>query len=876
MAGDNVPGIDNAPQFQTQGVPGVNFPMRGATAAGEMISRGGRGVQQGAADAAEIYDGIELQHDIAGASLAAAQGTVQLSQMRQQAQLESPDGFVRDPDTGEVVKNKVDGSRVTIAQKYWEDADSFYQNAQQDMSPRQSAMYREKMQRTIVDNTQMLQMEGMRLQAQSSEQKIGMMKDTYSKDFDRSFVPDTNPYYPGVAQDGSSREYPSAQKFYDALHDTQLTRQQMGPVQGRPGLYGPTEVEALKQGDSSELANNWLTSAKLDLVDPNGSRVQLQNQQKEAPATALMQIQSLLDIVEGRDPQSLRRTSVGLPTMNSSLTPAQVSKWRAEFTGMMDSAKDVDKSEYELSKQQVNAAAKGTQNMDQFMGSDLMRKTILMGGGLQLPPAQRAKDLFESVATASAASAIAATGGINSAESKRQMATQVMLDNQKRWPQLAGMLGVKDTQGFADAINAEVGKQVTAKLEEDARQMRESPMGYAAALQDGPQGPGGTPKYRDPMAHAIQDRLDPSKDPSLFAIFKPMPGGKSVLESAQSTADNVYARMFHSKANVSVLTKSQFEDQVERLKNAKDPSLVEDYFNKLNALPEKTMSAAQKETFTQGLIHQGGLPATYVDALNLISPTERKTRWTDLQAGPPPMPDGMTSKRNEADSAMHNKPLFNYLDLKYGPNSTEGRINRNTYDKAWQSDRLNAMNRGMSENESADYADNQRDKTTSGIGVVGGQHDFFGTGLFHYGTVGPQVPVEYGSNKYTPQQKQNINDVLLKAQGLDALSKQHFVHPNNALPENPNAPGDAENVAANVAFWRRIGGGWRLQQQELDNNNQPTGKLQDVQVFGKDTMAHTYDIRDSEALAGLPQGSPQAVKPAEKHRVTIEMGPPKL
>lgn len=859
-----VPGLDNnTPQF-SQNVPGVQFPFRQEFGReGAAFEHLGENIEGAAREGAAVYDEVQRQHDIATASNAATRASVEHSQLRENIQLQSPDGFVRDPETGEVVKDR--GAARTIAQEYWQQADQSYQSYQQDMSPRAAAIFREKMQPMIAANTQKLQMEGMRLQAQNTELNIQNIKDTHSRDFERSFLPDENQYYTAAQPDGSTKEYPSAQKLYDALHDTMLTRQQMGPVQGKSGFYGATEVEALKKGDANELANNWLTSAKQDLMQSSGSRAALHNKLKDASSTSLMQIHSLLDMVNGKDLQSQRRASVGLPTVNSSLSPENIHRWNNDLLAMIPAAKEVDKHEYELQKSQLDDLAKGSKSLDEFFGSPLFQKTAIAGAGLGITPAERVKDLSPAVSSAILSAATAQTTGINSPEAKRQAVAHVLQDAQKRWPQLAQMLGEKNTEGFGEAITAEASKQVAAKLQEDERQMREDPVKYMAGVQEGPQGPNGTPKYKSAMAHQIENKLDQSVDPSLMSIFKPMGNGKSVMENAQETASNGYARMFGSKASVSILQKSQFEDQAKRIVNSNDPRQITSYFKQLD---QQNMTAAQKENYIQDLVHKGNLPQTYADALNLATPAEREARWATLRSGAPELPSDLTDKQVQQFSNEENKSLFAFLDVKYGPNSDTARTARNTYSKSWQDDFKQAVGRGMSESQAKAYASGMRDKTTGAIGIVGAQHDIFG---MHFGHVGPQVPVEFGSNKYSPEQQQSIRDTLLHAQSKETLSQYQFVTPPGALPKNENAPSDAEHIAATASFWRRVGGGWRLQVQQVDKENRPTGISQDVQVIGHDGKPHAYEVKETDALSGPPPGAKRAVAPPAVPGLTNRM-----
>lgn len=856
-----VPGIDQTPSL-SQNVPGVAFPMRGASEAGEMISRGGKGVEAFGQDIGVISDEIQRQQDVSTAALATTKSEISLRGISQNVADQSTDGFMHDDD-GSISTNK-DGSQRTILQEGWDQMNTHYQDAQQGMTPRAAAIYRSATLRAVGENAQRLQGQQLVLQSQAAKNSVGAMLDVASKDFDQSFVPKDNAYYTTQQTDGSTKEYPSAQKLFDAIDQSRLTIQRLGPQGDKPGAYAASEVQPAQQDAASKLAENWLTSAKLDLIESQGSRAALHQSMKDASSTAVMQAHSLLDIVEGKDQQSQRRNSVGAPTVNSSLTPAQVEKWRSDILGMIPAAKEVDKSEYELQKQQLGETAKGVKNLDQLFNSALMQKTVMMGSGLGMTSAERVKDFAPIVSDGVVAAALSSTTPINSPEAKRQAATAVLQDAAKRWPVFAQQIGEKDVSGFGNAIATAASKQVAEKLAEDERKMRENPLGYAAAIRPGPQGPGGTPQYGDKTQHALEGKLDPrSGDPSLTAIFKPMsPGGKSVLQTAQESANNIYSRMFNSKADVSALQPEQFKDQARRIVSSNDPHLITTYFSKLE---QSGLSDKQKEAFQQDLVDKGGLPQTYVDALNnLKTPAEREARWATLQAGAPALPEGVSHQTLEQLNQQDNKNLYKFLDTKYGPNSPAARTARDTYGKAYKDDIVEGLNRGMGESQARAYAQGLRDKTTGAIGIVGAEHSLWGIGLGRYG---PQVPVEFGSNKYTPEQQQHITDTLLHFQDSKTLSQYKFVPAPGALPKNDNAPSDADNVAANVSMWRKVPGGWRLQQKELDKENRPTGNSTDVQIYvsdGKTKTAHFLEVHEQDALAGPPQGAAHSVSPAPK------------
>lgn len=854
MAGNNVPGLDsNTPQF-SESVPGVQFPFRqefGKEGAG--FQHLGENIQRGAGEAAGIYDEVQRQHDISTSSKSYTDATVAHSQQLQQLKLTSPDGFVHDPDTGEIIKNS-DGGQRTIAHEYWDWADQDYQARQRDMSPRAAAMFRSQMQGEIGGNTRVLQNASLKLQAESADQSVETNMTTLARANDTNPWDNNHPYYPEKQADGSVLLRGNTDKINDQLRLLKLQTMQQGPTKDatgelKAGVYNPIQVNALAAQRLSTHAESWTQSTLTDILENDGPR----NKKNHISTTALQQIYGLRDIVEGKDAQSQRAEAQGLPTVHSSLTADQIDKWRAKLDAIRPEAMDVDKSEYRTTLKLLNDSAHNVTNVKQFVASPLFQHALHSGGALELTPEERTGDLVESFSQAAMSSAVSKTNSLSSIGTKQALVNRELESAKGLFPQLAQTLGVKDTQGFGDAIVAKTKAAINQKLNEEDRQFRSDPMGFAASFRPGPQGAGGAGDSRNPTARAVEDRLN--QDPSLFAVFKPLVGGKSVFEASQAAAENVYSRGFGPKADVSAFQKGQFEDQKNRLLGTRDPQQIESYFQQLN---KQNVSPVQKEAYLQQLVKVGGLPQPYIDVLQLKTAPERAARWSSLLAGSTPMQDWAKHQNGESEktvfqlSQKNNADLYSFIDRKFGPNSPEATTAKNNYDQSWQADYANARKRNMDRTDAQAWANEQRDKTKSNVGVVGAQHDFLG--IFHWGTAGTQVPVEYGRTDLGDAQKKTIQGNLLRFQSEGELSKYKFVPVPGASAHNPNAPTDAKWVADHAFLWERIPGGYRLRVQEMSKGGSPTGSSQRVQVLGKDGKPHYYDVQDRDALAS--QGAP--------------------
>lgn len=840
MAGNNVPGLDtNTPQFSEQ-VPGAQIPLRAqAGKEGEGYENFGQSIERATGEAASIYDSVQTQHDISIAGQAETQTVIAHSQKLQQLKLTSPDGFMHDPDTGEIIKQS-DGSQRTIAHEYWDWADQDYQGRQQDMTPRAAAMYRNKAQERIAGNTQILQNEGLTLQTKAANQAVDQNAATLARANDNAPWDDHNPYYSEKQPDGAVLLRGNTDKINDQLRMLKLQTAQQGPTkdaQGnlKAGVYGPTDVQKITAERLATHSDNWTQSALTDIMENDGPR----DKRNAISATALQQLYGLRDIVEGKDKQSRAAERQGLPTVHSSLSSDQIDKWRAKIDAMKPDAMEVDKHEYTATLKLLNDSAHNVTSVRQFVTSDLFNHVLHSGKALQVDDNQRVGDLVEPFSQAVMSSAISKANSLSSLATKQALVAREMKSAQTYFPQLAQTLGMKDTKGFGEAITAKAQAAINQKLNEEDKQARANPMGFAAQLVPGP---GGSMVPRRPMARAIEDQLDP-RNPELLQMFKPMGNGKSAFDNAYAEGGKTSSTLFNHKSDVVAFQPAQLEDQKNRILNARTPEMLEEYF--VRQLGQQKSSDAQKQAYLQQLV-KAGLPKPYVDALNLQTAPERAARWAGLLAGASDNKDLAPDVVKNASkfARQDNADFFKTLDLRAGPDSFETSRQKDNYLQSWQRDYLQEYRRSQNEQTSRDFANGQREKTTGSVGVVGATHNLLG---FHWGHPGAQVPISFDRTDLSPDQKQGAQQKLLQYQSEDELAKHQFVAPPNAPAENPNMP-LSKWISNHLAMWERspMGDGYRLSMKEMTKGGLDTGKRQWLRL----QTGGYYDVKDRDL--GLP------------------------
>ena len=182
---------NNAPLFNPS-VPGVQFPYRGEfTRVGQATKELGGAIEHVAATGAQIAQEIQRQSDIAKAAQVHAQASIDDNQEVENLKQNSPDGFVYDAQTKEPVQNE-DGTHKTIAQQYQENATQRLESQRQNLTSGAANMLELQRLPDIANNTKHLQLAALELQSKDAGTKVQNVKDIFSKDFDRGYLPAYN------------------------------------------------------------------------------------------------------------------------------------------------------------------------------------------------------------------------------------------------------------------------------------------------------------------------------------------------------------------------------------------------------------------------------------------------------------------------------------------------------------------------------------------------------------------------------------------------------------------------------------------------------------------------------------------------------------
>lgn len=847
MAGTNVPGLENsAPQF-SQNVPGVQFPYRQeAGREGMALQHLGEGIESAAHAGGEIYDEIQRQHDISTASKNYVDAGVSHAQQMQNLKLSSPDGFVHDTDTNEVVKNR-DGSQRTIAQEYWNWADSDYQDRQKAMSPRAAAMFRQQMQSEIGQNTKLLQNTQLELQRKSADQDVVQGMASYARDNDRTPYPDAMPYYEEKREDGSVNLRGNTYKINSQLATLKLWTQRQGPVGDQPGMYGPTDIDKLTTKRLSDHANDWVRSAVTDILENDTPR----DHKNRVSTTAYQQVLNLRDVIEGKDPMSSKADSQGLPTVKSSLTSEQADKWRNQLNSMLDGAKKIDRTDYEFQLQQMKQASKlgQFQSPDQLMNSPQFSYLMHAAQPLGLTPEEHLKNVSEIFSNA-ASSPMTAGFDLSSESAKRQQIMTKIEQFSKAWPQYGQMLGAHFTGAMADALKPDVQKGALANLKEETTQFKADPAKYAAGASSS-YSPDGAIHYRNKTMKGVEDHM--FQDPSLFAALKPMANGNSVITNAIGTMKRIGAQGFGQGYDVNFLSKDAYEGWAKKIERSGNPEQVEQMFHQLNH-----QAGADAGTVMDQLVKVGNLDQRYQTAQNLPTAQARIAAYADIMSKGAAIEaytkseDGESAGEIWKKAGKANHDIIDFNNRLYGADSPEASKAIKALNQTWASAYASARGvKGTSQSEAAQAADERVRAQIAPISNVQNEHHWLG-GMINFGT-GPASRVQFSRADLDKDQQTSIQQNLLKAQGVEELSKYQIAPaPITQGAYDFNKKVNAQWIAEHPFIWYPVGKGpdarYRLQYQGMNADGSPNGRGYDLRVFGSDGSPRYYEMKESDAL----------------------------
>lgn len=850
MAGTNVPGVldNNVPQFSSQ-VPGMSLPNRREFGQeGQALEGLGEGVQHAARAGAEIYDEIQRQSDISTASKSYVASGVSHAQKLQELKLTSPDGFVRDPDTNEIVKN-ANGSQRTIGQEYWDWADNDYLSKQRDMTPRAAAMFRQHMQVEIGNNTRTLQNDQLVLQRHASDGDVKQSMATLGRDNDRSPYPDQNPYYQDQREDGSINLRGNTDKINDQLRTLKLWTTQQGPADGKVGMYNPAQVQELTAKRLSEHSDSWVRSAVTDILENDTPR----DHKNRVSTTAVQQVHNLRDVIEGKDPQSMRSQAKGLPTVNSTLTSEQADKWRSQLNSMLDGAKKIDKSDYELHLQQMKDATRNGQyqNFDSLVRSPEFNYLMHAAQPLGMTPEQQVKDMSDIFGNAAKTAGHAGVSDLTSDATKRDQISKNLDSFEKGFPQYASMLGVNFTGDMGKAVLGEAKKTAYSQLEEENRQFKDDPAKFAAGLASGANN-----QPRSLTMKGVEDKL--YSDPSIFAPMKPMANGKPVITSAIREMKKIGSMGFGQGYEPNYLSKEAYEGWAGKIERSGNPEQVESMFQQL----QKT-AGQDSATVMDQLVKVGKLDPRYQTAQNLPTSQARIAAYSDIMSKGAAIEAYTKSEGGETAGEVwkkaqkENQDLIDYNNRRFGADSPESSKAIRTLNQTWASKYSAAMGvKGTTQSDAAKAANEAVRAQISPIANVQAQHNWFG---WHWGGTGPASRVQFSRPDLAPDQQQTIQQNLLKAQSAEELAKYSLAPaPVSQGAYDFNKKLDAKWVAEHPFIWypavnkngEKV---YRMQYQGMNADGSPNGTGYDVKTLGFGGHPVPYEVKESDALKKASQ-----------------------
>lgn len=387
--------------YSTQ-VPGINFPYRQEFGkVGQALSHLGGDVEQAASTGSEIYNEVQRQHAISQSENYSVNAKVSHDAYIRNLKTASPDGFIHEngDQSQPVQQNPQDGTPRTITQEYKDWSNEMYMQDQDKLTPMAAAMYRQKMLPEIGARLTSLNNDAHTMQLSDAEQKRQDSNETVYKEFNQA---------PWDSTYGGQQNRPDVGKFSDYAQSATLGLQQRGGVldpetgQLKGGLMNQEQIDKLKAKQLNEYGERWF-----------GSAITKIQEEKAANGPHMMQdISNLLDVVDGKDPQSQAFSKVGKITPASSLTAEKQNQIKDFLLKMIPNAKSIDMSEYkhELDNH-IAAAEQGTYPLGQMSPSlqNLMnwQDTFIKTG--QMAQADRLDDMGK-VYAAQAKGALAGKG----------------------------------------------------------------------------------------------------------------------------------------------------------------------------------------------------------------------------------------------------------------------------------------------------------------------------------------------------------------------------------------------------------------------------------------------------------------------------------
>lgn len=841
--------------YQTNSLPGVAFPMHQQFGrVGEAAEQAGRSVEEAGQTFNQVQDEISHQKDISDSSSAAVAMTVKHQDMMRKINLSSPDGFIHDPQTGQIVTTD-DGSgnqkQRTTADEYYDRANSDYLQAQQAMTPRGAAMFRQSFLPKMGENFNLMQSEGLKKQNAFADQAVSQSQDLVNKGYESSHLPDANPYYVDKYENGAINLRPNLSMFSEDARTFQLWRTRQGPnADGTPGMMDPVAVSKAIQDDGHSHSEGWMKAALNNVLEPDAGR----KYKTQVPITSLQQLHNLRDVVEGIDPNSKQLEAKGLPTPHSSMSAEQIDKWRNTLNGYRDQALAVDKSDFELHVHTMtrDSEAGVYPTPDKLFGSPDWQHLMQAAEPLGYSPEKVQEEITPILQKALVSQMGGKQFDLAKENDQPRMLQQKSIEWSKAYQQQAQMTGVKYTADQFNALMGEATKSAQVVLEKDNKEAKEDLAAFAAKPASGAQNlanPGAI-NYRSWTMHAATDVL--SRDGSPFLSQKTLPNGKPLLPSVVDTMTSLTNQKLGQGASVQYLSKGDYEAWANKLTNV--PAGQTDAALQALSMPRERGGVGPD--VARQMIHQlvtvGKLDPQYEFAQNSKSPIARIAMYNAIESGESSVKSYAQSENGESAKILMQKaqvslaPQIKVGDMVYGADNPDWVKTKESMIQAHM--RIYAANAGSGMSQSAALqATNERLKDQMPEPGVASK-PLVQIGPFSFGTKGKALPVMFNDPGMPAQSRANIQANL--ADQLDpknfgnTIGKQEFYTPKGN--DSASSHITPEYIADHAKGWAAIpgkqGNVYRLYVEGVNTDGSPNGSSKPLMVHGSDGSERYYEV----------------------------------
>jgi len=848
MAGANVPGLENNPQQYSTNVPGMALPNRREWGEEGRAYEGlGSEVGQAAHAGYQIYDEVQRQYDISSAADEHLQATIGHKKMMDDLVNSSPDGFMHDTQTNEIIKDKANNPR-TIAHEYWDRASQDFEERQHKLTDRGAAIFREEMKQTIGRNTISLQGEGATIQHKASLDLINDSVKAHSLENDVKPFPS---YYQST-RDGVPILRGSLSQVFQNLDDIDKKINQHGPLaSGAPGLFPASQVNDLAKASKNTLAKNYIDSVVTNIFENDTAR----RRKGSLSLSATDQVHGAIDFLDGKDPESLERQAKNLSTIHSSLTSEQIDKEKLRLFGALIDAKKVDKSEFQRNfDNTLDLAKRGKwgDNPHAFFGSDEIKSLEKAATAINLPPEEKALKMREMFKAGAAASYSGRDFDLGS-ESYQNARIE---SGAAHWAQAADQyyagIGAKLLPGEPEALRADMVKDAHEKQVADRKKFVDDPADFSSKLASG-YSPSGM-AFRSAKMHAVADKQN--HDPSLNFLINPSIGGKSPIDVGFETMAPIYARG-ELGGEVVPFPKSTYKEWAHRIdKGHYTGEDIEKMFTGLEQNPHGRVVMDQ-------LVRVGGLDKAYQEAHWLQNPMAKIDAFNNIRSkgaaakalakeGPE---HSIDKQRAIAMNVPEVREQLDFLNRFHGAASQGAAEAKDRLLTTWMSARASSFAVSHDSDAAVKTANERVLGKMAPILDVVDRHSFLGTGWF--GRAASKVQLARPGDQYSDSDKAKIIDGLYKNQQEAAVASHKIAPATIRQGEYDfNKKLTPKWVSEHPFIWHPVqsdkGPAYRLMYQGMTADASPTGSGYDLEQFreGESGSRQFKEVLESDLLKG--------------------------